>query len=60
MSTYSDEELRRRISECVLTAFQENPTNLSQIIELLYVQLKPLVKDQTREYTIGQLRELLS
>ncbi len=57
---YSDTELRRRIQEAVLKAFEKDPTTTTDIIENLFVQLKPLVYEENRAYTVAQLREMLS
>jgi hypothetical protein len=58
--TYSDSELRLKIGAAVAFAFEKNPVSMQDIIDLLFVQLKPLVKTEQRAYTVAQLRELLT
>lgn len=57
---YDDTELRRRIQTAVLAALEHNPTTTGEIIDRLFVQLKPLVKQEQKAYTVAQLRELLT
>lgn len=57
---YDDTELRRRITTAVQAAFEKDPATTTDIIENLFVQLKPLVFEENRAYTVSQLREMLS
>jgi hypothetical protein len=59
--SYDDIELKRRIMEAVLSAFNAaGETNTTMIVDALFVQLKPLVYNEQREYAIAQLRDLLT
>lgn len=57
---YTDADLRRRIGAAVNAALENNPTTTQQIIDQLFVQLKPLVEDERRAYTITKVKEMLS
>lgn len=57
---YNDADLRRVIAAAVDAVFSKNPVDVSELTDLLFVQLKPLVKNEERAYTVAQLREMLS
>lgn len=57
---YTDANLRQRIAIAVNAALENNPTTTQQIIDQLFVQLKPLVEDERRAYTIAKVKEMLS
>lgn len=57
---YTDDELRQKISEAVLSALSKSPSTTAEIIDLLFVKLKPIVKDSKIAYTLSELREMLS
>lgn len=56
---YDYTELRRRVSTAVNAAFDKNPTSTTDIIDFLCVQLKPIVEQEQRAYTVAQLKEML-
>jgi len=57
---YDDTELRHRIQEAVSRAFYKKELTIIELVDALFVQLKPLVKEENRAYTVAQLREMLS
>lgn len=57
---YDESDLRQRIQDAVLLVFEKTkPTTTTALIDALFVQIKPLVISESREYTVSQLREML-
>jgi hypothetical protein len=57
---YNDTTLRHMITRAVEAALANNPATTQDIIENIFVQLKPLVMDNSKAYTVAQLRELIT
>lgn len=58
---YDDTQLRQLILDSVTNVFDSGTAiTTTKLVDELFVHIKRIVKDEQKEYTVAQLRELLS
>lgn len=57
---YDDNDLRRGIHAAVEAALNKGSTTTTELVDSLFVYMKKLIIQESRAYTVAELREMIN